>query len=315
MLLERIVGPEIRRAYIFTELEEDFSFTRQIVKSFLNTLVQTLYGSIRDLKEFVRVGRSLWPRYVQPLQSDNIEKTLLALQKRASSTTGIASSQPLDVPAAVGAKQILPFLDQQILPHIRANLTYGLYSLSEQEHQQVKPGGSLTATAYLVKCLMIAAFICQHNKADKDKQLFTIQKNGKRSHSNKKQQSHGEDLAFGNARNGVSKSFKLRLFPMERMLSVFVSIVGLNEDRMPGKAGQLLRVNELKPNKIGSSDLLDSLAHLRDMGMLHEKSSSSGGISTEEANLSAPKYWCSLTREEAEEVAKSVNFPLESYLY
>lgn len=337
-------------SYLSAELDGDDSFARQIVRSFLNTLVQTLYGSIRDLKEFVRLGRSLWPPYVQPLQSHNLRKTLNSIQKRTASNSSL--SQPKgEAFSRVGGKHVISYLDQQILPQIRAQLEHALYSLTDGQQVQENVAKAHTAssssvggkylrqnnayssasslernsspdapclqeTAYLSKCLMLAAYICQNNKADKDKQLFTIQKSGKKNSANKKA-SQGEDLAYGNTRDGAPRSFRPRLFPMERMLSVFISIVGLNQDQRPADmSAQLKGDYEIEPSNIGSSDFFESLSHLRDVGVLHDRTSSANGASAaDEVNLSAPKYWCSLTRDEADAIAKSIRFPLENYLY
>jgi hypothetical protein len=348
MLLERIIGPDMLSSYMTSKSDGENSFFEQVVRSFLNTLVQTLNGSVRDIKEFVRIGRGLWPLYVQPLHSDKLDETLRSVQKIMPSSLSTKNN------TQTNGKHILAFLDQQILPQIRSTLEHGLYSLAEEEPQRATPTPSTTSSAnnpigsfanqivpsrydasrqaqivspdsgkqdlaYLGKCLMLAAFICQHNKADRDKQLFTIQKNGKKNNANKRK-SPGEDLAYGTSQNSAPKSFRPRLFPMERMLSIFVSIVGLNQqnEKAGGSSGQRQRGSEIKPAKIGSSDFFENLATLRDIGVLRDKANVSapgGATSMDTINMSAPRYWCTLTKDEADHIARSVNFPLEDYLY
>ena len=323
-LLERVVGPSALSSYMSGE----DNFAKQVVKSFLNTLVQTLYGSTRDIKEMVRLGRLLWPVYVKPLHSTNLEKTMKTVQKMMpSSKTSVATVQS-------SGKHILSFLDQQILPQIRSKVEHCLYSFTdskEVQQQSTSPRPNPTAPnqtqqphtierqestqcmSYLSKCLMLAAFICQTNRPDKDKQLFTIQKNGRKNNRNGRK-NHGEDLAFGSSRNGSSKGYRPRMYPMERMLSVFVSIVGLNQGQQSERTGkQAFGCRGITPGSIGSSDFFEALAHLRDIGVIHDKAGRSSSA-TDSANLGAPKFWCSLTRDEADSVAKSVRFPLDDYL-
>jgi Origin recognition complex (ORC) subunit 5 C-terminus len=266
-------------------------------------LVQSLYGGCRDLKEIVRLGRSLWPLYVLPLHSSKIEQTMKNVHKMFSLSK--------DTPAttASAGRHILSFLDKQIMPHMRQKLDQCIYTLrdeglnSGENGHCVVNGEGLQSLPYLTKCLMLAAFICQTNKADKDKQLFTMQKNGKKNNGNKRK-SPGEDIAFGAAKNGMAKLYRPRPFPMERMLSVFVSIVGLNQGQTKPSTGTPSGTNSVDPSATGSSDFLESLSYLRDVGILQEAS-----------NLASPRFWCSLTKEEAEAVSESVNFQLESYLF
>ena len=318
-LLERVVGPDMATSYVSGKDK----FLKHVVKSFLNTLVQTLYGSTRDIKEIVRLGRLLWPAYVKPLHSGNIETTMKNVQKMMSSSK---ASRPT---IHENGRQIVAFLDKLIIPQIRSKVDRCLFSFTDEgkaEQQQKSPtatkqtqeihsesAGTEHSMAYLSKCLLLAAYICQTNRPDKDKQLFTIQKNGKKSNTARKK-SHGEDLAFGSSRNVSSKGYRPRLYPMERMLSVFVSIVGLNQGQQPGrKSKEMGGSPTITPGSIGSTDFFEALAYLRDIGILHDKAGRSSSV-TDTQNLVNPKFWCSTTRDEADTVAKSIGFPLDDYL-
>jgi len=301
-------------------------FAKQVVKSFLNTLVQTLYGSTRDIKEIVRLGRLLWPIYVRPLHSSNLATTMKSVQKLIPSTK---SSMPT---IQSNSKQIVSFLDQQILPQIRSKVDDFLYSFKGQEGAEEKNMTSYenattstqlnseldVGTSYLSRSLMLAAFICQNNRPDKDRQLFTIQKNGRKASGGKKT-SQSEDLAFGSSRNSAPKGYRPRMFPMERMLSVFVSIVGLHQDQMSKSTNNRRADSHLRddlsiaPGRTGSTDFFETLAHLRDIGVLHDRAGR-GSSAADLANLSAPKFWCSLTRDEADAIARRIDFPLADYL-
>lgn len=318
MLLQRIVGPDILRS--FSSGNSDF--TKRVVNSFLNMLVQSLYGGCRDLKEIVRLGRSLWPLYVLPLHSTRIELTMKSVDKMCPSPKGTLTTTTTD------GKHILAYLDQQILPQIRQKLDRCIYTLlddglSHDVSKHVSSSGDsknsyshkegLQSVPYLTKCLMLAAFICQTNRADKDKQLFTIQKNGKKNNGNKRK-SPGEDVAFsGASKNAISKQYRPRMFPMERMLSVFVSIVGLNQGQANSNEAPPVGDAGVDPSATGSSDFFESLSHLRDMGVLHDRANGKAS-SAEDANPAAPRFWCSLTKDEADTVSRSVSFNLENYL-
>jgi Origin recognition complex (ORC) subunit 5 C-terminus len=298
-LLKRIIGPSMLASY-------NDPFVRLVVKSFLNVLVQSLYGSTRDLKEMIRLGCSLWPKYVLPLHSAKLRETLESVRKMCPSV----KSSGLSLKSH--SKEIVSFLDVQILPQMRQCLEASIYCLcadSPLSYSRVAANNSqaeLENMSYLTKCLMLAAFICQTNRADKDKQLFTIQKNGKKNNGNKRK-NPGEDLAYGAAKRGASKLYRPRMFPMERMLSVFVSIVGLNKDQR--SRGDRSIDYAILPANTGSADFFESMSHLRDIRVIHDKETPSEAV-----NLVAPKFWCSLTREEADVVAKSVSFPLEQFL-
>lgn len=276
----------------------------------------------------VRVGRSLWPRYIEPLNSANIEKSLDTARRRLGTASSSSSTQAEKGVTKGVENELLSLLDQRIRPQFSSKLELGLYTLTEdnlingnastsfsgKSNAEAKASDSMEQTSYLTKCLMLAAFICQSNKADRDRHLFTIQKNGKRNNANKRK-SPEEDIAYGTARATTAKSFRPRLFPMERMLSVFISIFGLNRHRQPGQSSRSNNnsVFDISPSTIGTSELSESLSHLRDIGVLQDNSSGIGASST--INLVSPKYWCTLTREEADTIAKSVKFPLENYLF
>ncbi|CAB9521665.1 expressed unknown protein [Seminavis robusta] len=306
-LIKRIIGP----AMFASQSSGNDPFSQAVVKSFLNTLVQGLYGSIRDLKEMFRLGRTLWPKYMLPLHSSRLEQTTKSLHNLFPSL----KNAPLSLESHW--KQIVSFLDQQIRPHVKHCVQVSMYSLVGGSSDGPKSATRAShdkalSLSYLTRCLMVAAFICQTNKADKDKQVFTIQKNGKKNNANKKK-SPGEDLAFGAAKSGLSKSYRPRMFPMERMLSVFVSIVGLNKENQKGANGSGSAGDiDVQPGHVGDTDFFQSLSNLRDIGVLHDRPSSS---TTDVANMIAPRFWCSLTREEADVVARSVNFPLQHFLY
>jgi Origin recognition complex (ORC) subunit 5 C-terminus len=300
-------------------------FRRKIVETYLGALVQSMLSSTRDLREFVRLGRSLWPVYVQPLLSSNIEGTMgivrtSCLARKPRSSTSLhdnISSSDLE-------SELLPFLDKRFLAIIGKSLAMGLYSLSMDSPVVVKDGTTVDMgldyprqlparkMPYLRACLLLAAFICQNNKADKDKRVFSIQGNGKKRARHHQPMERTDDIAFI-SRIGALQQLRVvrpRPFPLERMLSIFVTIVSLNPPTTPtpiGNGDDLLR-------SLGSSHLFGNLAQLCDLGYLHQISNTIGSIKSEVLALTGSKYWCSLSRDEALSIATSFDIPLNNYL-
>ena len=62
---------------------------------------------------------------------------------------------------------------------------------------------------------------------------------------------------------------------------------------------------------LGNVRFLETITYLRDIGVLHDfpKRSPSEPIRFAQRNL-----WTTITHDEAQEIAKSINFPLDRYL-
>jgi Origin recognition complex (ORC) subunit 5 C-terminus len=280
-------------------LESEFSAV--VFRSFLETLVQFLYDLTRDINVYVHLGRALWPTYVQPILAENIGETLRAVKKGQ----GTSAMTKLDT-----QREILSLLDQKIFPHIRSVLEQGVAPSTIDSppalSQKVGPTDKSALShdlPHLAKYLLLAVYVCQVNRADKDKELFSIQTNGKRKRGS--QTDTGEDVAFGSGQQHV-KAFRPRTFPVERLYSLYVSMIGLNplRDVPHDEHDEMLRSS-------GNVDFHETVAYLRDMGILHEypKRASSDPI-----RFSQRSFWSSLTRDEATAIASSVQFPLERYI-
>ena len=55
-------------------------FHQMLIHSFLTALVQTMRSMTRDVRDMLRAGRQLWPLYVEPLNPQNIESTMTAVE-------------------------------------------------------------------------------------------------------------------------------------------------------------------------------------------------------------------------------------------
>ena len=202
---------------------------------------------------------------------------------------------------------ILAHLDREIMPQLRHSLKQGLFMLDYDSHEETKTQSREThELPSLTRYLLLAAYICQANRPDRDKQLFSIQGNGRKRRS-RRQSDAGEELAFGSAVQNQQqpKTLRPRAFPLERMLSVYVSMIGLN--KLPDKQDcpeEMLR-------SLGTTSFSETLSHLRDIGLLHEQPLRS---LSDPIRLVEPRYYCSLTRGEANAIAKTTGFPLEKYI-
>lgn len=291
----------------FSSVGADAGFEQAVFRSFLDTLVQSVLDLTSDIKEFIRLGRSLWPKYVEPLGEDLVDATVQSARKALESKGG--SSNPNDSVQ----RQILTILDRRIFPEIRRVLQRGVFTLEfDSPFVLTKatgpPNTEQHEMPYLCKYLLLAAFMCQHNRPDRDKHLFSIQKNGKRRRSSNGENNNGGDLAFGST-SQQPKTLRPRSFPLERMLSVYVSTIGLNQS-LGSNDGNTDRDERL--GSLGTATFNESLAHLRDIGLLNEPPSRTAA---DALRMSDARYWCSLTLDEAQGIAKSVNFPLDRYIF
>jgi hypothetical protein len=297
----------IGQDFDFSGVGADARFKQAVFRSFLDTLVQSILDLTSDVKEFIRLGRSLWPKYIEPLGEDSVDATIQSARKALESKVG--SSNPNDSVQ----RQILTILDRRIFPEIRRVLQRGVFTLEFDspfvlKKETVPLNTEQHEMPYLCKYLLLAAFICQHNRPDRDKELFSIQKNGKRRRSSNGENNNGGDLAFRST-SQQPKTLRPRSFPLERMLSVYVSTIGLNQS-LSSNDRSIDRDERLR--SLGTATFNESLAHLRDIGLLNEPPSRTAA---DALRMSDARYWCSLTLDEAQGIAKSVNFPLDRFLF
>lgn len=338
-IVELIVG---RQRFESSHVDQRQKFEKCIIDSFLDTVVQTLSSVTRDVREMIRMGRDLWPSYILPLDPQRIQTTLDTARRRRNARLGQKSkdcskddrASEDSVSAEELQKELLAILDEALLPIMKTCLEEDLFVIKRHGtclNMQVDNAGSVIAShkatcdsdlPYLSKCLLLAAFVCQNNKSDKDKTVFTIQRNGKKNsrQGHRAGDNDADALAYGSTslEHQPLKMLRPRTFPLERMLSVFVNIVGL----IGGEEKLRLSVNVSEPsdllNSMGSSSFFESLVRLREIGLLHEVPGTSIGGDTytfsEGINLTSTKYWCELNRDDAEALARSVDFPLENFL-
>lgn len=276
------------------------SFLGKVYQSFVRTLVQSIYDLTKSIKEIIRFGRILWLRYTEVLRPSKIDATLELVKRK------LASYQPpLEATPAHMEQELLAYLDRKILSQIRSLTEQHLFALS------VPYSGPTTYQTMpnRAKYLLLAAYLCQVNRPDRDKHLFSIQKNGRRRKSNTEGNTASEDTAFGNNTASMQpRSLRLRTFPLERMLSIFVSLVTLHQLEAHKDSSEEPAENLLS---LGDPSLQQNLSYLQSLGLLHEQPASG---STDFIRLTGRRYWCDMTEDEAMCLADRLQFPLTRYL-
>ncbi|GKY95053.1 hypothetical protein MPSEU_000469600 [Mayamaea pseudoterrestris] len=271
-----------------------FSFVKHLYDSFLDMVIQTLHGRTANVCEVIQLARSMWPAFTLPLTSKYFEKTVATIK---SATLAKAKASCAVVDSASADREFASFLNKKIRPLLRDLEATGFGSLSNIttscDASQQWPD--------LVRYLMLAAYLCQVNHADKDKQLFSIRKNRQRR-PNDANHDEQEELAFGStAEKNSSRYIRPHSFPLERVLSVFVCIVGLR------------RLNKDENDTLGNlGDVFfnDMFSTLREAGVLLEQCTPSA---SDAISLTAPRYHTTISDDDAKSLARAMNFPLDQF--
>lgn len=284
---------------------------KQLYKSLVDIIIQSVESTTRDVREMLRLARMLWPTYIGPLG------------------TYVYPVGPHDpsVNSAVSGN-ILEKLGQDLRPHIRQMLPQCL----------LRPGRALSSTnavasvsnelPYLAKFMLLAAYLCQTNKADHDQVLYTNKRGGRKK---KKGDNHSESVTHASSQQSQRelKLDRVTSFPLERMLSVFSSVC--NKYAQNGEDVDTTRANHpsdtvngtVNVARLGTTSLMKCLSDLRQCGLIHEASASATSASASNItdgnmvyskSITSTKYTCSLSRRQAEAISKDLNFPLHLYL-
>jgi hypothetical protein len=255
------------------------AFHQMLIKSFLSSFVQSICGVTRDINDMICAGRRLWLNYTEPLGPQQIDDTLKLIEGNN------------DV-----QKALLSHLDERMVK-LSKNIEKSIISLDH-----MPDGSPLHDLPYLVKCLLLASFICQHNRADKDKQLFSIVGSGKRRAKQRDAEDNPESVAYATWDQQRLKALRPRSFPLERMLSIFVNLVGQQQSLTYATSTKDFIAS------LGNTVFLETISQLHSMGLIRETVSDDG------VQLGSPTYCCDLSRDDANHLAQSISFPLDRYL-
>lgn len=286
------------------------SFRLKVVRSFWNAVVQFASDSTRSIEEMIRLGRGLWPGYAAQLLPNQVRATLEHIAERLG--VSVDDVQSLEENKAKIEDELVRTLGTRFYTQL-ANLSkqHELATITLNEAGDIRSGCTDASQqrdfdsdshSFLRSCLLLASFICQHNSASNDRKVFSSRGNGQRRKSDAMEDIYGgneEDMA-----NGTTS--RLRPFVLERVFSIFVTLVHLNPTSEEDDSDFLM-------DSLGSTRLQADLAHLIDIGFLHQ-SKYNGLLSGEQMNLGTARFTCSLTHEEAIALANRHGIPLEQYL-
>ncbi len=303
-------------------------FEQMCYSSLLGWFISNVKGSTQDLTEIIRLTRLLWPEYISPIDggAGSIKPTFeLAMARiicylrrnerdanvgcNCSTCTCLSSAEGsrTDVDFAVLKQRLFEKLDLNIRETMRGFLsTVVLMPGRVLNEQSSKPYAE--RLPYVTKFLLLAAFLCQNKKAESDKNLFTKQSTGKSRRSTNK-----TDLGSSYASSSAElKQLTVRQtsFPLERLLSVFYSIMGSYGQNSVQQNGEGTNVSE-----IGTERLFRNISQLNATGLICRAGSSGTNASKakDSTEMTAAKFNCTLSREDARLIAESVGFPLDRY--
>ena len=337
----------------------------RLYKAMIKTILQSLEGMTRDIREMQRFARIFWPIYISPLTTghsqdpsgvikqefysalarsvssqaqdghDDAAAATSLCQKdacgfcRAMSSLNSAPDgnidsilETLDMKGRKPMREIMSKclfapvqkLDTTAYPESHADATY-LQSLRDLQ------GSSLAQLSYMAKFLLLSAYLCQKNRQEQDLALFTNHNKGRRrktsSEGNNAVDGEGDLFASSAAAQQRLRSFRLTGFPLERMISVFSSILSKY-----GTESELLKDTTqedgyLNVTGVGSTQLFACLAELRDLGLLCDMNSgisAGAAVGVGQIDMTAKKYTCNLSDADATGLAQELEIPLQKYL-
>jgi len=308
--------------------------------SMVATLIQSLESSTRDLRDFLQLCRILWPQYIHPLlheDSPDVGSYINRLICSFPSDDDVLCQNESCLycafynPSICQEMQktraaVLEMLNKKVREFIRLILVHNLFMPGRGPPTQEEPTGqrrfkfgSVKDLSFQSKFLLMSGYLCQNNKADRDAGLFTSRYSSGRTKKSVLSSS-ADNLAYA-SKNAIQhiRASRLSSFPLERMFSIFSSIVKQYGSDSCHSKNKCNEHGSVDVGGMGSCHLFLSLAHLRDLGLLREVSVSSAsgdikGSSWEHVKMEHTKYSCTLSRDEAMELAECLNFPISNYL-
>jgi len=178
---------------------------------------------------------------------------------------------------------------------------------------------SLGQLSYMAKFLLVSAYLCQNNRQEQDLALFTNHNKGRRGKGRARNSGAGgtEEALYASSAAAQQQLRSLRpsAFPVERMASVFSSILSKYGTESELLGGEMQEDGYLDVSRIGSVRLFECLAELRDFGLLRDVSGAAAAdAGNDPIDLSARKFICNLSDADALTLAKEVNIPLQKYM-
>ena len=290
------------------------ALSQQIVNKLYVSLVEVVIQSVenitRDIREMLRLLRLTWPFYLEPiLNNDSTGSSLLSLLEQNCPISSNENGEEGQLKGQVSEK-----LGQKIRPHIRKMLNECLLQPGktnvENEEATSKEGNKTeVGLSYYSIFLLLAAYLCQVNKAENDLKLYTNRASGQRSRkgrrSNQPNDTQMESITHASSIKAQQnlKIEKLPSFPLERLLSIFSSITG-----------KYASDSCIANKSLGSMSTFAKISELEELGYISCVDNDSNARKSLMMSTSSLQYNCKMSNNQAVEFAKAVHFPLSNYI-
>ena len=295
----------------------------------MNSFIPSVISSTHDITEIMRLARLLWPEYTAPLdKSNNYDDPALVslmwqvvggLYREDESLDDPCSDcsfcQKLSTGVDETSVENLNTQKQRLSEKLDRNIRESMRKLLS--NTVMMPGRVLMKQTqhpyagrlpYITKFLLLAAFLCQNKRSEQDANLYTRQNTGKskRRRANKP----GDETAYAAASKDVTQ--RQPSFPLERMLSVFYSIIdqyGQNHYMTYKEEGASVAA------QLGTERLFRNISQLIATGLLSTTGSAKFNKRYNQnlMDKTDAKFSCNISRGDARVIATSVGFPLEKY--
>ena len=301
-----------------------------LYSSMMNSFVPSVISTTHDMTEIIRLARLLWPEYSTPLENCGIcddpilaeitwkilgclsgDGFALSVESNHDSNCAFCQFLPSKTDKSMDLNMLKQLLSEKLDTNIRESMR-GLLSSTIMMPGRVLPTKHNNPYAgrlpYITKFLLLAAFLCQNKRKEQDANLFTTANTGK---SKRRRTNKSED---GSAYAASSKDLTQRQpsFPLERMLSVFASIIGQYGHRhyMSYKEVGVSTVAQL-----GTTHLFRSISQLIATGLLRNNGRAKFDEKYDHDLIEtmSAKFSCTVGTGDAKVIATSVGFPLEKY--
>jgi hypothetical protein len=286
----------------------------------INSFLRVIISYISDVTEILRLSRMLWTQFIGIFENEDRSSEYQELvwqlassqiqenDKRYPSCTnkdcalcqGIISD--VNVESSIIKNKLLEKLDSNIRDTVRDVLARNLMmpgTVIEKQHDKAYA----ERLPYTTKFLLLSAFLCQQKRSEQDVNLFTTINTGRRSNRGAKTTGNESTHASSSSDLKQLRVVKIPSFQVERLLSVFTSIMG--------QYGRLSR-QACKVSDMGTGELFKIISSLIVGGLLQSTSNSSNRAA-DKTDFMAEKVTCTLSKEDAQIIASSVGFPLDRY--
>lgn len=283
----------------------------KLYESLVEVIIQSVESTTRDIREMLRLLRLIWPLYLRPIlngdndNSSNNDASLVSLLLKKSCTrTSGNEKQEVHLNGRVSEK-----LGQKVRPYVRQMLNDCLLQPGNIMHQKKDKCDNNVEVElpYYSVYLLLAAYLCQANKAENDLKLYTNRASGQRRRGRRSNQSNDTQMenvthASSNKAQQNLKNEKMPSFPLERLLSIFSSITGK------------YAIVKGKSKELGTTTTFAKISELEELGYISCIDHSTNARKSNIMSTSSLKYCCKITKKQAEQFASQVKFPLSNYL-